>query len=83
MSTVAGPYKKSSYAGIQKYVQVELTFVQRVVWDVGDKFGTLREAMDRSFLHSLSKETLPDNDPLHRLAALPMKSAGLDLTDPV
>jgi hypothetical protein len=39
--------------------------------------------MHRSFLPSLLKETLPDNDPLHRLAALPVNSAGLALTYPV
>jgi hypothetical protein len=37
--------------------------------------------MHRSFLPSLLKETLPDNDPLRTLAALPTKSAGLALTD--
>jgi hypothetical protein len=31
----------------------------------------------------VENETLPVNDPLHRLAALPVKSAGLALTDPV
>jgi hypothetical protein len=55
----------------------------RVVRDVGNKFGTVKEAMHRSFLPSLLKVTLPDNDPLHRLAALPVKSAGRALTDPV
>jgi hypothetical protein len=63
MSTVAGPYPQSAYAGIQKYVQAEWTFVQREVWDVSNKFGTMREAMHRSFLPSLLKETLLDNDP--------------------
>jgi hypothetical protein len=83
LTAVAGPYPQSAYAGMQKYVQAELTFVQRVVQDVGDKFGTVREEMRSLFLPSLLKETLPDNDPLHRLAARPLKSAGLPLTDPV
>jgi hypothetical protein len=68
---------------MQKYVQAEWTFVQRVVRDVGNKFGTVREAMHRSFLPYLLKEMLPYNDPLHMLAALPVKSSGLALTDPV
>jgi hypothetical protein len=54
-----------------------------VVRDVGDKFGTIRDAMHRSFLPSLLKDTLPNNDPLHRLAALPMKTAGLGLSDTI
>jgi hypothetical protein len=83
LPTVMGPYPQSVYAGMQKSVQAEWTFVQRVIRDMGDKFGTIREAIYRSFLPSLLKETLPDNDPLHRPAALPVKSAGLALTDPV
>jgi hypothetical protein len=81
LPTVAGPYPQSAYAGMQNYVQEEWTFVQRVVWDVGNKFGAIGEAMHRSFLPFLLKETLPDNDQLHRLAALPMKSTRLALTD--
>jgi hypothetical protein len=50
---------------------------------VGNKVGTVREAIHRPLFPSLLKETLLDNDPLHRLAALPVKSAGLALTDPV
>jgi hypothetical protein len=68
---------------MQKSVQAEWTFVQRVKRDVGVKFDTVREALHRSFLPSLMKETLSDNDPLRRLAALPVKSVGLALTDPV
>jgi hypothetical protein len=68
---------------MQKSVQAELTFVQREARDVGDEFDTIREAIHRSFLLSLLKETLPDNDPLQRLADLPMKSAGPALTYPV
>jgi hypothetical protein len=77
LSMVAGPYPQSSYAGMQKSVQAEWTFVQRVVWDMGDKFDTIGEAMHRSFVSSLMKETKSENDPLHRQAALPVKSAGL------
>jgi hypothetical protein len=47
LSTVAVPYPQSEYAVIQKSVQAEGTFVQRLVWDVGDKFYTIREAMHR------------------------------------
>jgi hypothetical protein len=42
---VAGPYTQSACTGMQKSIQAELTFVQRVVQDVGDNFDTLREAM--------------------------------------
>jgi hypothetical protein len=68
---------------MQKSIQAEWNFVQRVVWDVGKKIDTVREEMHGSFLPSLMKETLSDKDPLHRLAALPVKSAGLALTYPV
>jgi hypothetical protein len=47
MAMVAGTYPQSAYAGMQKSVQAEWTFVQRVVLDVGDKFDTIREAMHR------------------------------------
>jgi hypothetical protein len=83
LSTVVGPYPQSAYVGMQKFVQAGWTFVQRVVQGVGEKCGTIREAMRRSFLPSLLKETLPGNDPIHRLAALPVKSAGLALKDPI
>jgi hypothetical protein len=53
LSMVTGPYPQSAYAGMQMYVQAEWTFVQRVVRGVGEKFGTIREAMHRSFLLSI------------------------------
>jgi hypothetical protein len=45
--------------------------------------GTIRGAMHSLCIPSLLKEMLADNDPLHRLAALPVKSAGLALAYPV
>jgi hypothetical protein len=60
-----------------------VVFFQRVVWDVGEKFDTSREAIYRSFLPYLMKESLSDNGPLNQLSALPVKSNGLALTDPV
>jgi hypothetical protein len=80
---VVGPYPRSAYEGMQNSVQVEWTFVQRVVRHIGNKFDTIRESMHRSFLPPKMKETLSDNYPLHRLADLPAKSAGLALADPV
>jgi hypothetical protein len=80
---IAGYYPQSAYGGMQKYVQAELTFVQQVVRDVGDKFGTIREVIHRSFIPSLLKETLPENDSLHMLPTLHVKSSGLALTYPV
>jgi hypothetical protein len=83
LSMIAETYPQSAYTGMERSVQAEWTFVQQVVRDVGDKFGTVRKVMHRSFLPSLLKGALPDNDPLHRLADLPVKSAGPALTDPV
>jgi hypothetical protein len=80
---VSEPYLKSAYAGMQKSVQVEWTCVERLIRDAGNKCGTIREKMHRSFLPSLLKETLLDNDSFHRLAALPMKSTVLALTYPI
>jgi hypothetical protein len=68
---------------MQKSIKAELILVQRVVRDMGDKFGTIREAMHGPFLQSLLKEMLPENDSLHRLAALPVKSACLALAYPI
>jgi hypothetical protein len=40
-STVAGSYPQSAYAVMQKYVQVEWNFVQRVIRGVGNTFYTI------------------------------------------
>jgi hypothetical protein len=58
LTIIMGPYPQPGHAGLQKSVQAELTFVQRVVRDVGNTFDTIREAMNMSFLPSLMKETL-------------------------
>jgi hypothetical protein len=48
------------------------------MWATSLEFGTIRDAIPY-----LLKETLPENDHLHKLTLLPMNIADLALEDPV
>jgi hypothetical protein len=83
LSDVAGAYPQSAYAGLQKSIQAEWTFVQRVVRGVGPKFDGVRDKMRSTFLPALLKTSITDGDPILNLACLPVKNAGLALPNPV
>jgi hypothetical protein len=68
---------------MQKSIQAEWTFVQRVVRDVGDEFDGVCDKMRNECLPSLIKANIVDGYPLINLACLPVKKSGLALPNPV
>jgi hypothetical protein len=68
---------------MQKSLQAEWTFVQRVVEGIGTKFACIRDGMQTTFLPSLLQDKIMDDYPVQRLVYLPVKTAGLALPDPM
>jgi len=82
LATAARAYPQAAYAGLQKSLQQEWQFVQRVTRDVGSHFNPIVKALHGSFLPALFGDNLPEHDPIHTLAGLPVKQAGLALPHP-
>ena len=56
MNTLAGVarnHPQSAYAGLQKSLQQEWSFVQRVIPGIRDAFGPVEEALQENFLLAL------------------------------
>ena len=75
-------FPQTAYSGLQRSLQQEWQFLQRVTTNVRDEFLPIRETLRKSFFPSLFADPLSDPllmDILH----LPAKTAGLSLPDPV
>jgi len=83
LAKVAVRYPQTAYAGLTKSLQPEWQYVMRVVPGIGEKFAPVEEAIATKFLPALfqAKEALPDD--LRKLLALPVRSAGIGIPDPV
>jgi hypothetical protein len=81
LSKVAGRYPQTAYAGLQKSLQQEWQFWQRVTEGLGPEFLAITNAINYNFLPALfGIESVTGT---HReLASLPVKFAGLALPDP-
>ena len=83
ISAAAHKFPQSAYAGLQKSLQHEWGFVQRVVPDIGPQFWPLEEAITNSFLPALFGESSFEvTDYRRALTALPVKFSGLSIPDP-
>jgi hypothetical protein len=76
-------FPQSPYAGLQKSLQQEWQFVQRVVKDICGSFIGLEEALSKAFLPSLFHDAFDDDDPCRKLATLHVKFAGLAIPNSV
>jgi hypothetical protein len=75
---------QSTYAGLQKSLQQEWHFVQRVVKGIGEDFLEIKKAITDLFLPSLFfTDQLQESNPPCNLSKLPMEFAGLALPCPV
>lgn len=83
LAQVARTQPQVAYAGLQKSLQQEWQFVQRVRQDIGNDFHNVQKAIAADFLPSLFGDNIMDDDPRIRLATLPVKAAGLALPNPV
>jgi hypothetical protein len=79
---VAEQYLQAAYAGLQKSLQQEWQFLQRVMDSPGFEFKIMEQAMHREFLTALlGDELVADNLP-RQLACLPVKKVGPAIPNP-
>ena len=86
LASVAKAYPQSAYAALQRSLQQQWQFLQRVQKDTGEKFQSVTDAISDTFLPALFGDTIDKNDPRDcrvDLACLPVKHAGLALPNPV
>ena len=83
LASVCQKYPQSAYSGLQKLLQQEWQFVQRVVKNVGHEFEGVERALAQVSLPALFDDNYDDAmDPRRCLAALPVKFAGLAIPNP-
>jgi hypothetical protein len=83
LASVAVNYPQTAYTALQRSLQQEWQFVQRVAKDVGEAFTDVEKAISQSFLPAVFGDVFDDDDPRLRLAGLPVKHAGMALPDPI
>ena len=79
---VAHKHPQSDYAGLQKSLQQEWDFVQRVTPGVGAEYGPVKEALREVFLLALF-QGLTEGLQTRANTRLPVKQARLAIPDPV
>ena len=82
LAATAKDFPQSAYAGLQKSLQQEWKFVQRATKNCGKKFEDLSKTIFDTFLRALFDDEIEEEDSRRKLAALPIKQAGLALADP-
>ena len=84
MGTLAGLSRKhphSAYAKLQNSLQHKWAFVQRVTPGIRNAFGPVEKALRENFLPDIF-EGSGEGAPERGVTCLPVKQAGLPLTDP-
>jgi hypothetical protein len=81
LSKVVGRYPQAAYAGLQKSLQQEWQFLQRVTSGLSDEFEVVAEVLAENFLPTLFGNG-KGCDTKRQLACLPVKHAGLALPNP-
>jgi hypothetical protein len=76
LASVANNFPQSAYSGLQKLLQQEWQFEQRVRKDIGMEFTNVKRAISQSFLPALFGNNYDEDDPCRRLTSLPVKHAG-------
>eukprot|EP00978_Attheya_sp_CCMP212_P017489 scaffold46632_cov67-Attheya_sp.AAC.5 len=80
IAKVAPQFPQMAYAGgIQKSLQQEWQFVQRVIDGIGGEFSEVKAALMEVFLPALFGERTPAGIHLRKITALPVKVSGLSI----
>jgi hypothetical protein len=87
LASVATRYPPTAYPGLQKSLQNEWQFVQRVKPGIATHFSGIEKALSHDFLAALLLLGEPldeeENDHRRSLAGLPVKHAGIAIPDPM
>ena len=81
LSRVDRKYLQSAYAGLQKSLQQEWTFLQKVTPDIGDNFGPVEQALRDTLIPALF-QGLGEGKQGRGVTCLSLKQAVLALPDP-
>ena len=82
LAAAAPNFPQAAYAGLQKSLQQEWQFVQRVTKNVGPEFEAVELALSGTFLPTLFGDDYGDDDPRRNISCLPVKWAGLAIPNP-
>jgi hypothetical protein len=82
LAQAAKLYPQSVYTGLNKLLQQEWQFVQRVCEGILGSFTGVEEALATKFIPELFGESAEHNGMIRKLAALPIKQVGLVLPNP-
>ena len=74
-------YPHSAYTGLTKSLQHQWTYFQRVIPNIAHLFDPVENAITGSFIPAIYGESVRDS--IRLLASLPVKCAGLAITNPV
>ena len=84
LSKAARRFPQTAYAGLAKSLQMEWTYLQRVVPDVSAFFEPIEEAITSDFLPALLAGGMAETDEAFRnLTCFPVRYAGLGIPNPV
>ena len=81
LARVARKHPQSAYAGLQKSLQQEWEFVQRVTLGIGNAFGPVEEEIKKAFIPELF-HGVGYGAPGKAITRLPVKQEGMALPDP-
>ena len=82
MPGVAGKHLYIAYAGLQKSLHQEWTFVQHVTLDTGTEFHTTEDTLRNVFLLELFKVATPQI-PGRGVTVIPFKQSEIALPEPI
>jgi hypothetical protein len=81
MTSVTQAFPQAAYSGLQKSLQQEWQFVQRVTKGIGPGFASIEQTLAKTFLPTLFGDDCDDEDPRRALAGLPVKWARRAIPD--
>ena len=80
LTSAAPIFSQAAYSGLQKSLQQEWQFVQRVTKDVGSEFRAIELSLSGTCLPTLFGNDYGEDDPRRNISCcLPLKWAGLAL----
>ena len=83
LALAAEKFPQSAYAGLQKCLQHEWSFIQRVIPNIGPQFQDLEDSIRSDFLSALFGElSIPEDDYRRDITCLPVKHSGLSIPNP-
>jgi hypothetical protein len=83
LAKVASKYPQSAFCGLQKSLQTQWQYLQRVCKNTSNAFLDVEKAIASVFLPALFNEPFDTDDPRRALTELPVKFPGLSIPNPV